>query len=381
MTVFGAKDFDDHEQVVFHADPESGLRAIIAVHNTNLGPAFGGCRMRAYTSDADAIADVLRLSRGMTYKAAISNLPFGGGKSVIIGDPGTQKTDALLQAMGRFIHSLGGLYLTAEDVGTTVADMDILRRETPFAHGVSDGSGNPSPATAFGVYTGIRAAARHRLGRDDVQGLEVSVQGLGNVGYKLCEYLCEGGARLTVTDVDQDVVGRAVEEFSATAVDPDQIHAVAADVFAPCALGAIINDETLPSLRVSIVAGAANNQLAKARHGEALKARGILYAPDYVINAGGLIDVGHEGPDYDPDQVLKQVEGIYDTLMEIFETAEHEKRPTDCIADEIAEARFQSIRQPVKSQASRRITRRSRPAPSLRPTPAPAFASQLKTIS
>jgi leucine dehydrogenase len=274
--------------------------------------------MWPYADDAAALDDVLRLSRGMTYKAALAGLSLGGGKAVIIGDARRHKSEALLLAMGRFVESLGGRYHTAEDVGTTVRDMDVLRRETAFAHGVSDGSGNPSPATAYGVFVGIRAAVRHRLGRDDLGGVVVAVQGLGNVGFRLAEYLAEAGARLIVADLDAGSARRAVEAFAAEAVAPERIHAVAADVFAPCALGAVIDDATIPELGARIVAGAANNQLAEARHGAALKARGILYAPDYVINAGGLIDVASEGPGYDQETVLRRVEGIRDTLGRVF---------------------------------------------------------------
>ncbi len=340
MPVFASKDFDDHEDVIFHADSTSGLKAIIAIHSTNRGPALGGCRMRPYDTEQQALSDVLRLSRGMTYKAAISSLPFGGGKAVIIGDPRVHKSEALLRAMGRFVGSLGGRYQTAEDVGTTVSDMDILRKETRFAHGFSDGTGNPSPATAYGCFMGIRAAVKHRLATDSVEGLSVAVQGLGNVGYRLCGYLADAGARLLVADINRALVQKAVAEFAATPVSARRIHRLDADVFSPCALGAVIDDETVPQIGARIVAGSANNQLARPRHGAALKARGILYAPDYVINAGGLIDVAHEGRDYDPQKVLKQVAAIYDTLIDIFERSDLEGLSTDVVADRTAEERF-----------------------------------------
>ena len=342
MTVFVSLHFDDHELVAFHADAASGLRAIIALHSTALGPALGGLRMWPYADEAAALDDVLRLSRGMTYKAALAGLPLGGGKAVIIGDPRTGKSTALLRAMGRFVESLGGRYHTAEDVGTTVADMDVLRTETAFAHGVSDGSGNPSPATAYGVFVGIRAAVRQRLGRDDLAGIAVAVQGLGNVGFRLAEYLDEAGARLIVADLNEAFVRRAVVELGAEAVTPERIHAVVADVFAPCALGAVIDDESLPELGACIVAGSANNQLAEDHHGTALKARGVLYAPDYVINAGGLIDVAGEGPDYDPAAVLNRTEGIADTLERVFDRAEREDAPTHQVADRMAEEIFKA---------------------------------------
>ncbi len=349
MAVFASPHFDDHELVAFHADQASGLRAIVALHNTALGPGLGGLRMWPYADETAALDDVLRLSRGMTYKAALAGLSFGGGKAVIIGDPRTGKSEALLRAMGRFVDSLGGRYHTAEDVGTTVADMDVLGAETVFAHGVSNGSGNPSPATAYGVYVGIRAAVRYRLGRDDLAGVVVAVQGLGNVGFRLAELLADAGARLLVADVDAGAVQRAVAALGAEAVAPERIHAVVADIFAPCALGAVIDDDSLPELGARIIAGSANNQLAEDRHGAALKRRGILYAPDYVINAGGLIDVASEGPDYDPAAVLKRTNGIADTLESIFRRAERQDAPTDRVADRMAENIFKA---PIRAEAA-----------------------------
>ena len=340
MSVFSAKDFDHHEQVVFCHDADSGLHAIIAIHNTALGPALGGCRMWDYASDADALTDALRLSRGMTFKAALAGIPYGGGKSVIIGDAKRDKTEALLKAMGRAVHSLGGRYRTAEDVGTTVEDMDVLRTQTPYAHGVSDGSGNPSPATAYGVYLGIKAAAKHRLGRERLSGVRVAVQGLGNVGMRLCQYLADDGARLTVADIDRAAVDEAVERFGAAAVSVDEILTVEADVLAPCALGAVLNDDTIPALRAPIVAGAANNQLARSDHGEALLRRGVLYAPDYVVNAGGVIDVVAEGPDYSEEKVLRQVDRIYDTAMRVFAESEATGQATNDVARALAARRI-----------------------------------------
>lgn len=340
MSVFSARDFDNHQQVVFGCDPASGLRCIVAIHNTVRGPALGGCRMWDYDSDGEALADVLRLSRGMTYKSAVAGLPFGGGKAVIIGDPRTVKSEALLGAFGRFIDTLGGRYITAEDVGTTVNDMDIVRKETRFARGFADGSGNPSPATAFGVFTAIRAAVEHRAGDDDLSGLRIAVQGLGNVGYRLCAYLAEAGAGLTVTDIRDQAVRQAVMEFDAEAVEPDRIYDADVDVFAPCALGAVIDDGTIARLRATIVAGAANNQLAETRHGAELDRRGILYAPDYVANAGGLIDVAHEGPGYSEEKVLEQVAGIGATLKHIFARADAESLPPSTVADRLAEERL-----------------------------------------
>lgn len=350
MTVFGALDFSDHEQVVYCCDTRAGLKAIIAIHNTNLGPALGGCRMWPYASDDEALQDVLRLSRGMTYKSAISNLPLGGGKAVIMGNPRTDKNEGLLRAMGRAINTLNGRYIGAEDSGTTVDDITIMAQETPHVAGILDKatgegelrSGDPSPATAYGTFVGLRAAVKERLGRDDLKGLTVAVHGVGNVGYRLAKYLHEAGAKLWVADLYKDQVRRAVENLGATAVEAEAIYALDVDVFAPCAMGAVINDNTLPQLRAKVVAGAANNQLAEVRHGEALLDKGILYAPDYVINAGGIIDVSYERIGYDRDKMLKHVEGIYDTLMEIFKRSKAERLPTNIVADGLAEERFRT---------------------------------------
>ncbi len=348
MSVFSHKEFADHEQVVFCCDPSVGLKAIVAIHNTNRGPALGGCRMWPYGSDEEALRDVLRLSRGMTYKSAISNLDLGGGKSVIIGNPRSDKSEALLKAFGRFLEGLSGRYIAAEDSGTSVADMKVISQETKHVAGIVDKatqeggtrSGDPSPATAYGTFVGLKAAVKQRLGRDDLNGIKVAIQGVGNVGYRLAKHLHEAGAKLWVTDIYADQVQRAVDELGATAVGSDEIFALDVDVFAPCALGAIINDDTLNRIRATVVAGAANNQLAEPRHGEELMQRGILYAPDYVINAGGIIDVSYERYGFDGDKLMKHVEGIYDTLMEIFERAKQENRPTGVVADEIAEERF-----------------------------------------
>ncbi len=343
MSVFSSKHFDHHEQVVFCCDQASGLRAIIAIHNTNRGPSLGGCRMWPYDSEDEAVADVLRLSRGMTYKSAIANLPLGGGKSVIIGDPLTDKTPQLFAAMGRFVDSLGGRYIAAEDVGIDVADIDIIRTQTRHAAGTSDGSGDPSPSTAQGVFVGIRAAVAFKLHRGTLAGLKVAVQGLGSVGYVLAELLAAAGATLFVTDIKDDSVARAVRELGATAVGLDEIYGLDVDVFAPCALGAVINNQTVPRLKARIVAGAANNQLAGSPHGQALTDLGILYAPDYVLNAGGVIRIASEGPTIDAADVPALIEGIEATLMEIFTRAEAEGRPTNQIADRLAEERFARV--------------------------------------
>jgi len=332
---------------VFCCDPHSGLKAIIAIHNRNRGPALGGCRMWPYASEDEAVRDVLRLSRGMTYKSAISNLDLGGGKSVIIGNPRTQKTEPLLRAMARFVDSLGGRYIAAEDSGTSIDDIKIMRQETAHVAGIQDKesdigmrSGDPSPATAYGVFVGLKATVRYALGRDDLHGLRVAVQGVGNVGFDLARQLKDAGAELWVSDIYEDQVQRAVNELGATPVGPEDIYGLDVDVFAPCAMGAIINDQTLPRLRARVIAGSANNQLAEPRNGEELQRRGIVYAPDYVINAGGIIDVYHERIGFVREQLLRHIDGIYDTLMEIFERARREERPTAEVANAIAEERF-----------------------------------------
>ncbi|MGE0253704.1 MAG: Glu/Leu/Phe/Val dehydrogenase dimerization domain-containing protein [Alphaproteobacteria bacterium] len=348
MTVFAARDFDAHEQVVFVHDAATGLRAIVAIHNTVLGPGVGGVRFWPYADDDDALADALRLSRGMTYKSALAGLPFGGGKSVILGDPRRDKSPALMAAFGRAVDRLGGRYVAAEDVGTTVADMDAIATATRHVTGTSAASGDPSPWTAFGVFEAIRAAVRFSRGRGegDVAGLTVAVQGLGAVGFALCRRLHEAGARLVVADVRAEAVGRAVAAFGATPAEATQIHAVDADVFAPCALGAGLNDESIPVLGARIVAGSANNQLAEARHGAMLARRGILYAPDYVANAGGIVEVaygsGFMGA-HGEDDIRRHVAGIHDTLLEIFARARADNLPTAAVADRMAEARFRPV--------------------------------------
>lgn len=338
MAVFNLRAYDDHEQIVFCRDVESGLKAIICVHNTNLGPAVGGCRMWDYNSDEGALIDALRLSRGMTYKNAMAGLQMGGGKSVIIGNSKTMKSEELFRAFGRFVDKLSGKYITAEDVGINPQDMAIVNKETDHVLGLEGKSGDPSPVTAYGVFTGLRAAVNHRLGRSDLDGLKVSVQGLGHVGYYLCRHLHEQGAKLIVTDINKESVDRVVEEFGATAVDADEIYHQDVDVYAPCALGATINDNTIPKIRASVIAGAANNQLAEDRHGDILMEKGILYAPDYVINAGGIINVSFE-ENYNRDAALKKVDEIYGTLTEVFDASKAEARPTNVIADELARKR------------------------------------------
>ncbi len=328
-------------------DPDTGLRAIIAVHDLTLGPAIGGCRLHEYPDSNAAILDALRLARGMTYKAAISKLPHGGGKSVIMRPPGLEEQGPrrrkLFNSFGSFIDHLDGNYITAEDVGTCVADMNAIRENTDQVLGYdpdSGGSGDPSPYTAFGVRRGIEAAAYVRWGREDLEGLHIAIQGVGSVGYHLAEELDELGATLTVTDVNEEAVERCVDEFGAHSVAPDAIYDVECDIFAPCALGAIINDDTVPRLNCEVVAGSTNNQLAEARHGVALRERDILYAPDYAINAGGLINVAQEHRGYDAQLARKKAARIYDTIVEVLERAKRENLPSNLVANRIVEEKL-----------------------------------------
>ncbi len=357
MAVFASNSFAHHDEVVFWHDAQAGLKAIVAIHDTTLGPALGGCRMWDYGSDDEALEDVLRLSRGMTYKAAMAGLNLGGGKSVVIGDPHKDKNEPLLCSLGRLVDSLGGRYIVAEDVGMSVDDMDIVRRETPYVAGVGERGGDPSPATAWGVYNGIKAAVQHKLGRDDLAGVSVAVQGLGHVGANLCDCLARDRVRLIVTDIDEEAVGQATQRYGCTAVAPDEIYDADVDVFAPCALGGVLNDETIARIKAPIIAGSANNQLAEARHGQSLVERGILYAPDYVINAGGLIyisyEVSYRGPYFDRDLAMAHAGRLYQTLCDLFRRAEQAGIPTNEMADRIAWERLQEVR----AARSQRMTR------------------------
>jgi leucine dehydrogenase len=341
LSVFQHVSFDDHERVVFCSDPASGLKSIIAVHSSELGPAAGGCRMWPYGSDEDAIKDVLRLSQGMSYKNAMAGLPLGGGKAVIIGNSREDKSEDLFKAFGGFVDSLGGMYITAEDVGINVSDMEIVATRTEFVSGLPHASGtaggDPSPKTARGIFHGIKAAVEHRLGRKDLEGLIVAVQGVGNVGYHLCRDLIEAGAGLIVADIDEQLVSRAVEEFGARAVASNEILLQKADVLAPCALGGILDATSIPGLNVSVVAGGANNQLATEADGDTLRNRGILYAPDYVINAGGIINVAYEYLGLgDEREVMARLEDIGGRLTEIFQAADAQGLSTNRVADTMA---------------------------------------------
>jgi len=332
-----------HEQISLYHDPASGYRGIIAIHDTRLGPALGGTRFWKYHDDREALVDALRLSRGMTYKAAVAGLNLGGGKSVIIGDNKTIRREPIFRAHGRHVESLGGRYITAEDVGTSTADMEFIRAETEHVTGLLGKSGDPSPVTAYGVYRGMKACAQVRYGSDSLSGKRVVVQGCGHVGYSLCKLLFEEGATLFVADIDPVRVKTAVQDFKAVALTDEEVYRQAADIFAPCALGAVINDTTLPQFKVDIVAGAANNQLAENRHGQLVEARGILYAPDYVINGGGLINVNAELHGWSLERARNKAGEIYETILQVFDIAKTERIPSYQAADRLAEQRIAMV--------------------------------------
>ena len=338
--MFSHPDYDRHEALLFEQDTAIGLRALIAIHDTTLGPAFGGCRMYPYASEQHATTDVLRLSRGMTYKAAICELPYGGAKSVIIADPRRDKTPALLHAMGRIIERLGGRYITADDVGTTLADLVIMREVTRHTAGATTAAQQTLPATAFGVFEALRAATEVCLGRSDLEGLRVAVQGLGNVGMPLCGYLSAAGAALVVSDLDANRCAQAAASYGATVVAPEEIHTRQIDVFAPAAFGAVLNDTTIPRLGCRIVCGGANNQLAEARHDAALAVRGIVFVPDYLANAGGVIDFHQETIDDQPAAVLASVARIGAITRDVLRCAAATGATPLSVADGIAGARI-----------------------------------------
>ncbi|MBU8907752.1 branched-chain amino acid dehydrogenase [Desertibacillus haloalkaliphilus] len=347
MELFKYMETYDYEQVVVCQDKQSGLKAIIAIHDTTLGPALGGTRMWMYDTEEAAFEDALRLAKGMTYKNAAAGLNLGGGKTVIIGDPRKDKNEEMFRAFGRYIQGLNGRYITAEDVGTTVEDMDLIHEETDYVTGISPAfgsSGNPSPVTAYGVYVGVKASAKEAFGSDSLEGKTIAVQGVGNVAFNLCKHLHEEGANLIVTDINKEAVQRAVDAFGAKAVDVNDIYGVDCDIYAPCALGAVINDETIPQLKAKVVAGAANNQLKEDRHGDQLNEMGIVYAPDYVINAGGVINVADELYGYNQERAMKKVETIYDNLTKVYDIARRDNIPTYLAADRLAEERIERMR-------------------------------------
>lgn len=335
-----------HEKVLLANDPASGYRGIIAVHSTTLGPAVGGTRFWNYASDEEALADALRLSRGMTYKTALAGLPLGGGKSIIIGSDENDNREVLLRAHGRFVDALKGSYITAEDVGTSPADMEIVRTETPYVAGLLGRSGDPSPFTARGVFRAIQAATKYLLNTDSLSGAAVAIQGCGHVGYSLAKLLHNAGAKLFVSDVNAESASRVAHDFSAEIVPPDEILLVHADVLAPCALGGIINDHTVPELKVRIVAGAANNQLLEERHGEMLQDRDILYVPDYLANVGGVLNGCTELLGWKAAEATRRIDEIYDTTLAICETAKAKGITTNKAADQLAEDRLRKAAAP-----------------------------------
>ncbi|MFT5761358.1 MAG: leucine dehydrogenase [Polaribacter sp.] len=342
--VFGQISFDGHEQIVFCNDEDTGLKAIIGIHNTVLGPALGGTRMWSYKSEWHALNDVLRLSRGMTFKSAITGLNLGGGKAVIIGDAKTQKNDALMRRFGEFVHSLSGKYITAEDVGMETRDMDVVREVTPYVSGISEskgGAGNPSPITAYGVYMGMKAAAKYQFGTDNLEGKKILVQGVGHVGETLVKHITDEGATVIINDINEVRLEELSKKYGANVVLGNDIYGLDVDIYAPCALGATINDATIGQLKAKVIAGAANNQLAdEVKHGRLLKEKGIAYAPDFLINAGGIINVYAELEGYGKDEIIRKTENIYNTTLDIFKLSEKENCTTHRAALNIAQSRI-----------------------------------------
>jgi leucine dehydrogenase len=347
LEIFKSLTQDEHEQVVFWSDKVAGLRSIIAIHDTTLGPAIGGVRMHPYKSEEDALRDVLLLSRSMTYKSAAAGINLGGGQGVIIGDPLQDKNELILRSFGRFVESLNGRYITAEDAGTTVEDMEIVRYETQYVTGLSralGGGGDPGPVTAIGLVYGFIACIEKVLGKKSLEGLSIAIQGLGNVGFNLAKELFERKCKLLVADVDQSKVNLAKEKFGAEIIAPDEIYDVTADIFSPNALGGVINDQTIDRLKFKIVAGAANNQLEKDQHGDTLHQKKILYAPDFVIGAGGLINVVNELEGYHHDRAIKQASGIYEILSRVLEKSDRENIPPHQAATLLAEERINQVK-------------------------------------
>lgn len=347
----------EHEQIVVCSEPSVGLKAIIAIHNTTLGPSLGGTRMWDYNNEQEAIRDVLRLSRGMTYKAAISGLNLGGGKAVIIGDPRTDKTEEMFRAFGRFVDSLGGRYITAEDVGIEVQDMEWVHSETKYVTGIPKslgGSGDPSPVTAYGTYMGIKACCKKAYGNESLEGKKIAVQGAGHVSSHLVKYLAKENAKIFICDIYEDKVNALAEEVGATVVDPNSIYGLDVDIFSPCALGGVVNDDTMDQFKCDIIAGAANNVLDNENeHGKMLLDNGILYAPDYVINAGGLINVASELEGYNETRSHDKASRIYDTILDILEYSEENDIPTYSASNILAEKRIENVGQIHRIYTSR----------------------------
>ncbi len=343
--VFGQQSYDDHEQIVFCNDKDTGLKAIIGIHNTVLGPALGGTRMWQYNNEWEALNDVLRLSRGMTFKSAITGLNLGGGKAVIIGDSKTQKTPELMKRFGEFVHSLSGKYITAEDVGMETTDMDLVRDVTPYVTGISEsrgGAGNPSPITAYGVFMGMKAAAKYKFGSEVLEDKSVLVQGVGHVGESLVEHLTNEGARVIISDINEERLNEVSTKYGSSIYRGQDMYSEDVDIYAPCALGATINDETIHRIKAKIIAGAANNQLAdEAKHGTILQERGVVYAPDFLINAGGIINVYAELEGYGKTEIMRKTENIYNTTIEILRKAEENGITTQEAALNVAQERIE----------------------------------------
>ena len=348
MELFGCLEKDPYEQLVYAYDPETNLKAIIAIHDTTLGPALGGTRMWAYATEEEALHDVLRLSKGMTLKASAAGLNLGGGKAVIIGDSSVDKTENLLKVYGKHIQKLGGNYITAPDVGTNHQDMDVIASMTGHVVGTTGGSGDPSPFTAYGVRQGMRAAVKKLFGKDSLSGLTVAVQGLGNVGCWLCRYLHQDGAKLVVTDINSSAVEKICREFGAAAVNSEEIYATPCDIFAPSALGAVVNACTVPRLKCAIIAGAANNVLEKESDGDLVHQKGICYLPDYIVNSGGLINVADQLYGYDQSRVMQKVSAIYDTVLAVLAISAREDLPTYQAADLLAFDRIRKARAEIR---------------------------------
>ncbi len=344
--VFGQHSFNDHEQIVFCNDKDTGLKAIIGIHNTVLGPALGGTRMWNYATEWDALNDVLRLSRGMSFKSAITGLNLGGGKAVIIGDAKTQKTPELMKRFGEFVHSLSGKYITAEDVGMETADMDLVREVTPYVTGISEskgGAGNPSPITAYGVFMGMKAASKHAFGSDNLEGRTVVVQGIGHVGEVLVEHITNEGGKVIISDINEARLEEVSKKYGAEIYRGNDVYSIPMDIYAPCALGATINDNTIQKLQAKVIAGAANNQLKDENlHGAQLQQRGVVYAPDFLINAGGIINVYAELENYGKQEIIRKTENIYDTTLEILRTAETGSITTHQAALKVAVERIEA---------------------------------------
>jgi leucine dehydrogenase len=339
------KSVPGYERVLLGSDDAAGYQGIIAIHSTTLGPAIGGTRYWSYKTEDDAMTDALRLARGMTYKNALAGLPFGGGKSIITRDGEAKDREKLFRVHGRMVNSLGGKYITAEDVGTSPADMEYVLKETTYVGGLQGRSGDPSPHTARGVFRAMQAAAKYKWGSDDLAGKTVAIQGCGHVGYFLAGELAQVGAKLVVTDVDAAKAKRAADDYGASTVLPEEIYSAGVDIFAPCALGGVLNNQTIPQLKAALVVGGANNQLLEPRHGDLLERRGIVYAPDYAANAGGVINGGcREMLGWSVPETLAKTDAIYDTLLKIFALAEQEKIPTYQAADRLAEERWQAPR-------------------------------------